>query len=256
MKTQNTKLHRNRASRRGGFTLIEILVVLGIIIAIAGSLGVPMYQRAEQQKLIAGATRAIANAKSALAMFTQQSDYTGTIPITEGTGIPLTGTMAGATNTVISNATTLQVALLTAKCLEAPIAPTLGSSSTPTGATTAPVLWNQATGTFSTTGDVTPTQDYSATGRLECKLATPATAPSAAAGGNFRLDATNNVSSNTHVVYWVFTNVPSEVAREFARAVYKGTVSASGALQDVGPVVYPAADAQGNTTVYAYVGAY
>ena len=126
--------------RSRGFTLIETLIVLAIILSIAGFLGVPMYQRAQQNSQIASAARAIASAKSALAMYTNLADFNGLVPITEGTGIPLTGTMAGATNTVIGNATTLQTALLTARCLEAPIAANFGANTPPTGATTAPAM--------------------------------------------------------------------------------------------------------------------
>lgn len=260
MKSQNPNTRHtaafSQANRRRGFSLIEMLIVLTIGITIAGFLGVPAYQRAQQQNMIAGASRAIASAKSALQLYSQMPDFNGQIPITEGTSIPLTGTMGGATNTVIGDATTLQTALLTARTLEAPISSPFGSSTPPTGATTAPVLFSMTTQTFSTTGDVAPTQSYAATSRLECRLSVPATAPSAAAGANFRLDGTNNMPANTRIAYWVFPNVSASAAYEFAKTMYKGTVSAQGAAQDAGPVVYAAADSSGNTTVYAYVASF
>lgn len=245
-----------RSNRRRGFSLIELLIVLAIVITVLTTLGVPAYQRAQQQGQIASALRMISSAKSTLALYTASADWNGQVPITEGTGIPLTGTMGGATNTVIGDATTLQTALLSARTLDAPLSASLGSSTPPTGATTTPVLFNMTTQTFSTTGDAAPTQSFAATTRLECRMSAPATAPSVALGANFRLDGTNNVPANTRLVYCVFPNVTASAAYEFARSTYKGIVAAQGAAQDAGPVVYAAADANGNTTVYAYVSAH
>lgn len=248
----NTRINKHPLRRKNrGAALLEILIYLLIFIGVIGVIGIPMYQKAKLQGDIASAAGAIRSAEQAVGLLMAQPGFNGSIPITEGTGIPITGTMAAATNTTIGNATTLEIALLGAKVLKAPISMTLGADTVTTG--TVPVLWNTSTQTFYTTGDAAPNYNFSAARTLECKLSTPATAPSSAAGGNFRIDGTNNLDANVHVVYWRVPKVSGEAAYQLARSMYKGVVAAQGAAQDAGPITYGAVDSLGETVVFMYV---
>jgi prepilin-type N-terminal cleavage/methylation domain-containing protein len=246
---------RRRLSENRGFTLLEILIVIAIVISVFGGLGVAGFKYAKQRGDIASVVRAMNTDKSALAIFTNQANSNGLIPLTKGTTatLPLTGTMAGSTAAVIGNAVNLEIALLGSGALEGASLITLGSNVAPGGTTTAPVLWNQTTQTFYTTGDVAPTYDYSATATLDCVISAPATAPSAAAGANFRLDGTTNLPANTRVVYRKIPNVTASAAYALAQALYKGTLPAQGSACDVGPIAYGAADASGKTTLYIFI---
>jgi type II secretory pathway pseudopilin PulG len=250
---------------RSGFTLIEILVVLGIVIAIAGSLGVPMYQRAATQRSIASLTKAIQAAKSAVGMYSAASDGQPVPYSTTTVGVlPLSGaTFSALPAATLNKVCDLQTVLLTTKCLESPIAISMGTSVVPNLAT-AP-QWNTSTQTWFTAADAAPTSYYveSATtiptsSRLACSQAgqfIPIYTVNAAM--NFKLDGSNNFPTGSRIIYWIIPRVDANTAYELAKQCYKGgTVAAAGSAQSFGPIMYQAADAAGLTTVYAYVTHY
>jgi type II secretory pathway pseudopilin PulG len=244
-----------RLSNNRGFTLLEILIVISIIISVFGGLGVAGFKFAKTRGDIASVVRAVNTDKSALATFATQASNNGLIPLTKGplTSIPLTGTMAAAAASAVNNAVHLEIALLGSGALEGASIITMGSNVPPAGAASNPILWNQTTQTFFTTGDVAPNFDFTPTSTLDSVISAPATAPSAAVGANFRLDGTTNIPASTRVVYRKIPNVPAATAHALAQSFYKGVLPAAGAACDVGPVAYAAADATGKMTVYVYI---
>jgi prepilin-type N-terminal cleavage/methylation domain-containing protein len=254
----------HKRNSQSGFTLIEILVVLGIIIAIAGSLGVPMYQRANTQTRITSTVKAIQTAKAAVSLYNSTNDGLQ-VPFSLTTTIlpPRNGSnLRTQTAIFLSKVIDLQTVLLSAKCLEAPVGISLGSAQMPT--LTTPVLWDTASLAYYTAGDVTPTTFYAGSATNTPDYTRLASGLTVFGGANlatyyalnFTLDGVTQFPDSTHIVYWIIPRVDSNTAFELAKQVYKGTVAAVGSAQLVGPIMYPAADASGMTTVYAFVSSY
>lgn len=256
-----------RIHSRKGFSLIEMLIVLTIGIAIAGFLGVPAYQRASLQNQIAATGRAIQSAKSAVALYSTQSEGRP-LPInyTQGSApIPIAGTMGGIAAADLHHVIDIQAVLLATRCLEAPITISLGEKRSPS--LTVPVQWNPVTQTFFTAGDAAPTTYYRPQGgdvpsyaRLMCITSssdgTSTLSPSGIRLISFALDGVNALPSGTRIVCWEFAKVSPNVAYELARSLYKGQVAAVGSQQIVGPVMYPAPTSDGTVPVYVYVTHY
>ena len=255
--------NRSIFKRRGAYTLVEMLIVLAIILSIAGFLGVPMYQRAQVNSQIASATRAIQAAKSAVALYATQSDGLP-LPISysQDMTIPVTGTLGGVNP---QNYIDLQSVLVAARCLEAPISVTLGETGSPN--LTIPVRFNSSTQSFYTTSDAAPTSLYadSTTGiptypRLLCVGVSNAGGATINGSGSrvvtFSLDGSTTIAPGTRIIVWQFARVNANTAYELARRLYNGTVAAVGTAQTVGPVMYPAAGADGTVPVYVYVTHY
>ena len=253
--------HHYIRQRSRAYTLVETLIVLAIILTIAGFLGVPMYQRAQVQSQVTNASNAIAAVKSALTLYTQQSDGQA-FPINFGQSgnPPVTGTLGGANS---FNVIDLQTVLLSAKCLEAPVSVALGETRTPD--LTTPVQWNSTTQSFFTTGDAAPTAVYRdpTTGialypRVICIMAFGNGAvtmnPSGTRLYNVTADGVTYPPDGTRLVFWVFAKVPANTAYELAKQLNKGlTIAPSGSAQTIGRIMYPGAAADGTTFVYAHV---
>jgi prepilin-type N-terminal cleavage/methylation domain-containing protein len=232
---------------RRAFTLVEIMVVV-VIVAILLGLGINAYAT---QLRRSSAVRNIANVKQAVIAADQLYSspvYSGSLPITEPAA---SVTYTGATPSRAAYAT-LDHVLLATGFLSGPLHwrhPAKEWSLDRLG-----IAYDPTTRAFIDSGTFDSTITTAAAApHLETRLSTPATAPSLAAGGNFRLNFSDDLPSNAVVVYAILPNVTARDALTLAEVLIPSDrVPAVGLACDIGPIAYAAADASGNTTVYLY----
>lgn len=238
-----------------GYSLLELVLVLAIVSVLVGLL-LPKGFDALRNARIQQVEKTVDTLKTALTDFISTPGGNGSIPRTEGVGIPCSGTaLLGATDTAKGNGARLDTVLLAAGKLERPLSLRMGTQVYASTGTGAEMQWNQALQAFTMTPDAAPLRNWSAVTRVEARTANPALVPSAAAGANFRLDGTTNIGANYVVAYLVIPGVPAKDAYELALAM-NGPQQApvEGAACDAGLVAY-AAPTSGVTDVYVYLTA-
>lgn len=244
--------HPSQHSRRG-YSLLELVLVLAIVAALLGFL-LPKGFDALRNARVQQALNAVQTLRTALAEFLTIPGGNGSIPRTEGTGIPTSGAaLTGATDAAKGNGARLDAALLATGKLERPLSLRMGSQIFTSTGTGNEMTWNQALQAFVMTPDAAPQRNWSTVTRIEARTANPALAPSAAQGANFRLDGTANLNANYVVAYLVIPACPARDAYEFALAINGAQLTpAEGAACDTGSVAY-AAPTNGITDVYVYL---
>ncbi len=213
--------------RQAGFTLIEMIGVLAII-AILAVIVVP-----KVFSTIAGSrvTSAVASINAVRSAVTEFSGRYGTVPVTTA-------------NSRIDDL------LLTAGMLENRFTVKIGTqpgTTLVTGAT-----WANTAGAWATTnaGNSQATQS-----RIICSLSTT-TAPSTAAGTNFRLNGATNLPAGSRVVAAAIVNCTGAEARDLSLRIDGDALSQTVATtaDNAGKVAYAAPDAAtGLTTAYVYI---
>ncbi len=245
---KNTKLNRAR-----GYSLLELVLVLAIVSVLVGLL-LPKGFDALRTARVQQVEKAVETLKTALTDFIAMPGGNGSLPRTEGTGVPCSGAaLSGATDAAKGNGARLDAVLLAAGKIERPISLRMGSQFYTSTGTGNEMQWNQALQAFAMTPDAAPLRNWSAVTRVEARTANPALAPSAALGANFRLDGTTNLNANYVVAYLVIPQVPARDAYELALSMNGPQLAPiEGAACDTGVVAY-AAPANGITDVYIYV---
>jgi prepilin-type N-terminal cleavage/methylation domain-containing protein len=245
---KNTKLNRTR-----GYSLLELVLVLAIVSVLVGLL-LPKGFDALRTARVQQVEKAVETLKTALTDFIAMPGGNGSLPRTEGTGVPCSGAaLSGATDAAKGNGARLDAVLLAAGKIERPISLRMGSQFYTSTGTGNEMQWNQALQAFAMTPDAAPLRNWSAVTRVEARTANPALAPSAALGANFRLDGTTNLNANYVVAYLVIPQVPARDAYELALSMNGPQLAPiEGAACDTGVVAY-AAPANGITDVYIYV---
>jgi prepilin-type N-terminal cleavage/methylation domain-containing protein len=236
-----------------GYSLLELVLVLAIVSVLVGLL-LPKGFDALRNARIQQVEKAVETLKTALTDFISMPGGNGSIPRTEGTGVPCSGAaLTGATDTAKGNGARLDAVLLATGKIERPLSLRMGSQFYAPAGTGNEMLWNQALQAFAMTPDAAPLRNWSSVTRVEARTANPALAPSAAQGANFRLDGTTNIGVNYVVAYLVIPAVPAKDAHELALAMNGAQLTpAEGAACDTGVVAY-AAPAAGITDVYVYI---
>ena len=238
---------------RRGYSLLELVLVLAIVAVLVGLL-LPKGFDALRNARIQEVKTTVGTLKTALTDLITMPGGTGSIPRTEGTGIPTSGTaLTGATDIAKGNAARLDAVLLATGKLERPLTLRMGSQVyTPSG-TGNEIAWDQATGTFVMTPDAAPQRNWTGITRVEARTANPLLAPSAAEGANFRLDGITNRSANSIIAYLVIESCPAKDAHELAVSLNAPQLAPlEGAACDTGMVAY-AAPVDGTTDVYVYL---
>jgi len=245
---KNTKLNRAR-----GYSLLELVLVLAIVSVLVGLL-LPKGFDALRTARVQQVEKTVETLKTALTDFIAMPGGNGSLPRTEGTGVPCSGaTLSGATDAAKGNGARLDAVLLAAGKIERPISLRMGSQFYASTGTGNEMQWNQALQAFAMTPDAAPLRNWSAVTRVEARTANPALAPSVALGANFRLDGTTNLNANYVVAYLVIPQVPARDAYELALSMNGPQLAPiEGAACDTGVVAYPA-PANGITDVYIYV---
>lgn len=249
------KKTNNTSVRKQGYSLLELVLVIAIIAVLVGLL-LPKGFDALRNARIQQVEKTVDTLKTALTDYISMPGGNGSLPRTEGTGIPTSGAaLTGATDVAKGNAARLDAVLLAAAKLERPISLRMGTQSYASTGTGNEVSWNQAALAFVMTPDAAPQRNWTSVTRVEARTANPALAPSAALGANFRLDGATNLNANYIVAYMVIPACPARDAYELALAMNGAQLApAEGAASDSGVVAY-AAPANGVTDVYIYLTA-
>lgn len=240
-------------SRPHGYSLLELVLVLAIVSILVGLL-LPKGFDALRNARVQEAKNAVNTLKTAITDLISMPGGTGSIPRTEGAGIPCSGAaLSGATDAAKGNGARLDTILLAIGKLEKPLSLRMGSQVYTSTGTGNEMTWNQAAQAFVITPDAAPLRNWSAVTRVEARTANPALAPSAAQGANFRLDGVTNRSGTVIVAYLVITNCPARDAYELALSMNAPQLApVEGAACDTGLVAY-AAPVNGVTDVYVYL---
>lgn len=238
-----------------GYSLLELVLVLAIVSVLVGLL-LPKGFDALRNARIQQVQKAVETLKTALTDYISMPGGNGSIPRTEGAGVPCSGAaLSGATDAAKGNGARLDAVLLATGKLERPLSLRMGSQFFASSGTGGEMLWNQALQAFAITPDAAPLRNWSAVTRLEARTANPLLAPSAAQGANFRLDGTTSLGVNYVVAYLVLPQCPAKDAYELALSMNGAQLTpAEGVACDTGVVAY-AAPANGVTDVYIYVTA-
>lgn len=245
--------NRNYPLPSQGYSLLELVLVLAIVSVLVGLL-LPKGFDALRNARIQQVEKTVDTLKTALTDFLAMAGGNGSIPRTEGTGVPCSGaSLSGATDVAKGNGARLDSVLLAASKLERPISLRMGTQVYASTGTGNEMTWNQALQAFVITPDAAPQRNWSAVTRVEARTANPALAPSAALGANFRLDGLTNINANYVVAYLVIPAVPAKDAYELALSMNGGQLApVEGAACDTGVVAY-AAPVNGVTDVYVYL---
>ncbi|HRG55661.1 MAG: prepilin-type N-terminal cleavage/methylation domain-containing protein [Opitutaceae bacterium] len=247
------KTHRTKPSSTQGYSLLELVLVLAIVSVLVGLL-LPKGFDALRNARIQQVQKTIDTLKTAITDFISMPGGNGSIPRTEGTGVPCAGAaLTGATDSAKGNGARLDTVLLATGKIERPINLRMGSQFFASSGTGNEMTWSQSQQAFVVTPDAAPLRNWSAVTRVEARTANPAQAPSAAQGANFRLDGLTDINANYVVAYLVIPAVPAKDAYELARAMNGAQLTpAEGTACDTGVVAY-AAPAAGVTDVYVYI---
>lgn len=237
-----------------GYSLLELVLVLAVVSVLVGLL-LPKGFDALRNARIQQTQKTAETLKTAITDFIVMPGGNGSIPRTEGIGVPCAGAaLTGATDTAKGNGARLDAVLLAAGKLERPISLKLGSQFFTSSGTGNEMTWSQSAQAFVMTPDAAPQRNWAAVTRVEARSSNPATLPSAAQGANFRLrDATTNLAANLVVAYLVIPNCPARDAYELALSMNAPQLApVEGAACDTGIVAY-AAPVNGVTEVYVYL---
>lgn len=244
---------KNQRLLTQGYSLLELVLVLAIVSVLVGLL-LPKGFDALRNARIQQVEKTVDTLKTALTDYLSMAGGNGSLPRTEGTGIPTSGAaLTGATDIAKGNAARLDTGLLATGKIEKPLALRMGTQSYTSTGTGNEIAWNQASLAFVMTPDAAPQRNWSTVTRVEARTANPLLAPSAALGANFRLDGTTNFSANFVVAYLVIPACPAKDAYELAVSMNGAQLApVEGAASDTGVVAY-AAPANGVTDVYVYL---
>ncbi|MBA4181908.1 MAG: prepilin-type cleavage/methylation domain-containing protein [Anaerolinea sp.] len=247
---------KNKTTQKNshGYSLLELVLVLAVVSVLVGLL-LPKGFDALRNARIQQVQKTAETLKTALTDFITMPGGNGSIPRTEGTGVPTSGAaVTGATDAAKGNGARLDAVLLAVGKLEKPLSLRMGTQVYTSTGTGNEMSWSQSAQAFVVTPDAAPQRNWSGVTRLEARSSTPATAPSAAQGANFRLrDTTTNLAANLIVAYLVIPNVPARDAYELALAMNAPQLAPiEGAACDAGIVAY-AAPTNGVTDVYVYL---
>jgi prepilin-type N-terminal cleavage/methylation domain-containing protein len=247
--------HRNQRHATRGYSLLELVLVLAIVSVLVGLL-LPKGFDALRNARIQQVEKTVDTLKTALVDFITMPGGNGSIPRTEGTGVPCSGpTLGGATDIAKGNGARLDTALLATGKMERPLSLRMGSQAYTSTGTGNEMTWSQAAQAFVMTPDAAPLRNWSGVTRIEARTANPAALPSAALGANFRLDGVTNLNANYVVAYLVLPACAAKDAYELALSMNGAQLApVEGAACDSGLVAY-AAPVNGVTDVYIYLTA-
>lgn len=237
-----------------GYSLLELVLALAIISVLVGLL-LPKGFDALRNARIQQVAKTVDTLKTALTDYISMPGGNGSLPRTEGTGVPCSGAaLSGATDTAKGNGARLDAVLLAVGKLERPLSLRMGTQVYASTGTGNEMAWSQAQQAFIMTPDAAPLRNWTAVTRVEARTANPALLPSVALGANFRLDGTTTgINANYVIAYLTIPACPAKDAYELALAMNGAQLApVEGAASDNGVVAY-AAPVNGVTDVFIYI---
>lgn len=249
------KNHLKKIRQSKGYSLLELVLVIAIVAVMVGLL-LPKGFDALRTARVQQVAKTVDALKTAIVDYLALAGGNGSLPRTEGTGVPTSGAaLTGATDAAKGNAARLDTVLLATGRLERPLSLRMGTQSYASAGSGNEITWNQASLAFVMTPDSVPQRNWSGVTRIEARTANPTLAPSVALGANFRLDGTSNLNANSVVAYLVIPACPARDAYELAVTMNGAQLApVEGAACDTGVVAF-AAPANGVTDVYVYITA-
>ena len=122
-KTKNQRLHSQ------GYSLLELVLVLAVVSVLVGLL-LPKGFDALRNARIQQVQKTVDTLKTALTDYLSMAGGNGSLPRTEGTGIPTSGAaLTGATDVAKGNAARLDTVLLATGKIEKPLALRMGTQA-------------------------------------------------------------------------------------------------------------------------------
>ena len=236
-----------------GYSLLELVLVIAIIAVLVGLL-LPKGFDALRNARVQQVSKTVDTIKTALVDYVSLAGGNGSLPRTEGLGIPTTGAaLSGSTDAAKGNAARLDRVLLATGRLERPLSLRMGSQSFVSTGTGNELSWDQSALAFVMSPDSVAQRDWSNVTRVEARTADPLLSPSVAQGANFRLDGFTDLSPNSVAAYLVIPACPARDAFELAVALNGAQLAPiEGAACDTGIVAYEA-PTNGVTDVYVYL---
>ena len=247
-------MKKNRPLRnRQGFTLLELALVLGIVAVLVSTL-LPKGFDALRNARVQQVAKTVDTLKTAITNFIALPGGNGSIPRTEGTGVPVSGAaLTGATDIAKGNGARLDSVLLATGMLDKPVGVRMGTQASASTGTGNEMTWNQAALGFVVTPDAAPQRNWSGVTRVEARTTQPGVLPSAALGANFRLDGATDLPANQIVSYLVIPGCAYADAHALASQLNGPQLApVFGAACDGGVVAF-AAPANGITDVYVFL---
>ena len=236
-----------------GFTLLELafsVAIIATLVAILLPKGVDALRNSRVQQV----AKTVDTLKTAVTNYLSLPGGNGSIPRTEGTGIPCSGaTLIAATDTAKGNGGRLDTVLLGTGMIDKPVSLRMGTQASTSTGSGNEMTWNQTVPAFVITPDAAPLRNWTAVTRVEARSSQTGTLPSVALGANFRLDGTTDRPANVVIAYLVIPACP--YADAFALAAQLNGAQLTpvfGAASDTGVVAY-AAPTNGVTDVYIYL---
>ena len=144
-----------------GYSLLELVLVLAIVSVLVGLL-LPKGFDALRNARIQQVEKTVDTLKTALTDYLSMAGGNGSLPRTEGTGIPTSGAaLTGATDAAKGNAARLDTVLLATGKIEKPLTLRMGTQSYTSTGTGNEVTWSQAALGFVMTPDAAPQRNWS-----------------------------------------------------------------------------------------------
>lgn len=243
--------------RRAGFSLVEIVLVTGLLTVIVGIVVLALARVGNAPKAVRFLQLAKVFAGYIRESAQNNPSFRGQLPVTRsGSGgvPPLGGLLALPANAAAAErAVSFDLVMMGERMIEAFSEIPYGGATRPN----VPVRWDGASRTFVATPDVAASvaaiPAVVTWQRIEARLSNPAVSPELAEGANFQSAPGINLPAQVVVVYWRLPAVPQALAEEMARRANKPEHQpAAGAAARVGPVAY-AAPVAGFTDVYLYI---
>lgn len=236
-----------------GYSLLELVLVIAIIAVLVGLL-LPKGFDALRNARVQQVSKTVDTLKTALVDYLSLAGGNGSLPRTEGIGVPTSGAaLSGSTDAAKGNAARLDSVLLATGRLERPLSLRMGSQSFVSTGSGNELTWDQSVLAFVMTPDSVAQRDWSVVTRVEARTADPLLNPSDALGANFRLDGITDLNANSVIAYLTIPNCPARDAFELAVALNGAQLApVEGAACDTGIVAY-AVPTNGVTHVYVYL---
>ena len=235
------------------FTLLELafsLAIIATLVAILLPKGVDALRNSRVQQV----AKTVDTLKTAITSYISLPGGNGSIPRTEGTGIPCSGAaLSGATDAAKGNGARLDTVMLATGMIDRPVGLRMGTQAATSTGSGIEMTWNQSLLAFVISPDAAPQRNWSGVTRVEARSSQQGLLPSVALGANFRLDGVTDRPANVVIAYLVIPACPYADALALATQLNGAQLApAVGAASDAGVVAY-AAPSNGVTDVYIYL---